>query len=88
MSTKLVDRWKWLSQHWVELPCARAAKECGSEELRTLGKGLACTLSVVVRAPPKQDFQYLSQLVDSCDLDVLLIVRENRLVKNFPGEVR
>ncbi len=62
-----------------------------SAEFRTLRKGLAYTLSVVIQAAPEEGFRYLSQLAESRDPDVLWIVKQNlkkkRLTKNFPKEV-
>jgi hypothetical protein len=66
-------------------------KERKSEGFRILRKALGYTLSVVVRAIPKEGFEFMAQLVDSQDSDVLWIVKENlkknRLVKNFPEQV-
>jgi hypothetical protein len=66
-------------------------KERKSEGFRILRKALGYTLSVVVRAIPKEGFEFVAQLVDSQDSDVLWIVKENlkknRLVKNFPEQV-
>lgn len=67
------------------------AKERKSEDFRTLRKALGYTLSVIVRALPKEGFEFMVQLVDLQDPDVLWTVRENlkkdRLVRNFPNEV-
>ena len=66
-------------------------KERKSEGFRVLRRALGYTLSVVVRAIPKEGFEFMAQLVDSQDSDVLWIVKENlkknRLVKNFPEQV-
>ncbi|MFX1519756.1 MAG: hypothetical protein ACFFCD_07540 [Promethearchaeota archaeon] len=68
-----------------------ASKERKSEEFKTLKKGLGYTLSVVVREIPEEGFEYLHQLTDSKDTDILWIIKENlkkkRLIKNFPKEV-
>ncbi len=68
-----------------------ATKERKSSEFKAMRKGLGYTLSVVVYAIPKDGFEYIHQLVDSQDPDILWILRENlkknRLVKNFPSEV-
>jgi hypothetical protein len=56
-----------------------------------LRKPLGYTPSVVVQSVPEEGFEFLAQLADSQDSDVLWIVRENlkknRLVKNFPDQV-
>jgi len=66
-------------------------KERKSESFKVLRKALGYTLSVVVHAIPKEGFEFMAQLVDSQDSDVLWIVKENlkknRLVKNFPEQV-
>jgi len=66
-------------------------RERKSSEFRTLRKGLGYTLSVVICALPKEAFAYIYQLVDSQDMDILWIVKQNlgknRLIKNFPDEV-
>jgi hypothetical protein len=68
-----------------------AARERKSDEFKTLKQGLGYSLSVVVCPIPKEGFEYMRQLADTQDADVLWIVKENlkknRLVKNFPGEV-
>ncbi|UCD72643.1 MAG: hypothetical protein JSW01_04090 [Candidatus Bathyarchaeota archaeon] len=62
-----------------------------SVEFKTLRKGLAYTLSVVIQAIPKEGFRHLHQIIESQDPDVLWIVKQNlkknRLIKNFPREV-
>lgn len=62
-----------------------------SEDFKILKKGLGYTLSVVICAIPEEGFEYLYQLVDSRDKDVMGIIKENlkknRLIKNFPDEV-
>lgn len=66
-------------------------RERKSYEFKTMRKGLGYTLSVVIYAIPKEGFEYMRQLVDSRDADILWIVRQNlrknRLIKNFPDEV-
>lgn len=68
-----------------------AAKEDKSEEFKVLKKGLGYTLSVVICAISKEGFEYMHQLVESRDEDILWIIKENlkkkRLIKNFPDEV-
>jgi hypothetical protein len=68
-----------------------ATDERKSNEFKTLRKGLGYTLSVVICAIPKEGFEYMRQLVDLRDKDVLWIIRENlkknRLIKNFPEQV-
>ena len=62
-----------------------------SEAFRILRKALGYTLSVVVRAVPEEGFEFMAQLVETQDSDVLWIVkqnlRKNRLLKYFPAEV-
>lgn len=62
-----------------------------SYEFKTMKKGLGYTLSVVICAIPKEGFEFMRQLTDSQDADILWIIKENlkknRLIKNFPGEV-
>jgi hypothetical protein len=62
-----------------------------SDEFKALRKGLGYTLSVVVRASPKEGFALMRQLVATQDRDVLWIVKQNlkknRLTKNFPTQV-
>ena len=66
-------------------------KERKSESFKVLRKSLGYTLSVVVHAIPKEGSEFMAQLADSQDSDVLWIVKENlkknRLVKNFPEQV-
>ncbi len=68
-----------------------STRERKSSEFRTMRKGLGYTLSVVICALPKEGFEYLRQIVDSQDADILWITRENlkknRLIKNFPHKV-
>lgn len=68
-----------------------AAKERKSYEFKTLRKGLGYTFSVVICALPEEAFRYMYQIIDSQDIDILWIVRQNlvknRLTKNFPYEV-
>lgn len=67
------------------------ATERKSYEFKTMKKGLGYTLSVVICAIPKEGFEFMRQLTDSQDADILWIIKENlkknRLIKNFPGEV-
>jgi len=68
-----------------------ATKERKSNEFKILKQGLGYTLSVVICAIPKEGFEYVQRLIDSQDLDIMWIVKENlkknRLIKNFPDEV-
>ncbi|MDX1813672.1 MAG: hypothetical protein R3319_02680 [Candidatus Bathyarchaeia archaeon] len=68
-----------------------AASERKSSEFKTLRQGLGYSLSVIVRAVPREGFEYMRQLAEQQDSDILWIVKENlkksRLVKNFPEEV-
>ena len=65
-------------------------KQRKSEGFGILRKTLGYTLSVVVSAVPKEGFEFMAQLVDLQDSDVLWIVKQNlkknRLVKSFPEE--
>ena len=58
---------------------------------KTLRQGLGYSLSVIVHAAPVDGFGFMRQLAETCDGDILWIVKENlkksRLTKNFPGEV-
>jgi hypothetical protein len=62
-----------------------------AESFKVLRKALSYTLSVVVRAIPKEGFSFMERLVASQDRDVLWIVkqniRKNRIAGNYPGEV-
>lgn len=73
---------------FVQIP---ATKDRKSEEFKKLKQALGYTLSVVIYAIPKEGFEYIYQLADSQDSDILWIVKENlkkkRLTKNFPEEV-
>ncbi len=67
------------------------AKERKSKEFKKLRQGLGYSLSVVICAIPKEGFEYVRQLTDAQDADILWIIKENlkknRLIKNFPNEV-
>ncbi len=67
------------------------SKERKSEAFKKLKQALGYSLSVVICAVPKEGFGYVYQLIDSKDVDILWIVKENlkknRLIKNFPDEV-
>ncbi len=80
-----------LELHEAILDKMLAHGERGSEEFRTLRKGLGYTLSVVISAIPNEGFKFVRRLACSRDRDILWIVRENlkknRLSKNFPAEV-
>jgi hypothetical protein len=68
-----------------------AARERKSDEFKTLRQALGYSLSVVVCAIPKEGFEYMKQIIDSQDVDVLWVMKENlkknRLIRNFPNEV-
>jgi hypothetical protein len=68
-----------------------SARERKSDEFKTLKQGLGYSLSVVVCAIPREGFEYMHQLVDTQNSDILWVVKENlkknRLIKNFPEEV-
>jgi hypothetical protein len=68
-----------------------AAQQRKSSELKTLKQGLGYSLSVVVRAVPREGFEYMRQLAEGQDADTRWILKENlkknRLIRNFPEEV-
>ncbi len=68
-----------------------AIRERKSDEFKTLRQALGYSLSVVVCAIPKEGFEYMQQLIDSQEADMLWVIKENlkknRLIKNFPDEV-
>jgi len=68
-----------------------ATRERKSDEFKTLRQALGYSLSVVICAIPKEDFEYMQQLIDSQEADILWIIKENlkknRLIKKFPNEV-
>ena len=67
-----------------------ATRERKSNEFKTLRQALGYSLSVVICAIPKEGFEYMRQIIDSQDADLLWIIKENlkknRLIKNFPNE--
>jgi hypothetical protein len=68
-----------------------AARERKSDEFKTLRQALGYSLSVIICPVPQEGFEYMRQLIDSRDADILWIIKENlkknRLIKNFPNEV-
>ncbi|MFQ5892121.1 MAG: hypothetical protein ACE5HW_04945 [Candidatus Methanofastidiosia archaeon] len=90
LRNKQTTRWA-LELHKKIFDQILTAEEHKSEEFKTLKKGLGYSLSVVICAIPKEGFEYMHQLIDSQDKDVLWIIKENlkknRLIKNFPDEV-
>lgn len=68
-----------------------ATRERKSSEFKKLKQGLGYSLSVIVCAVPREGFEYMRQLAEQQDADILWIVKENlkknRLLKNFPEEV-
>ena len=68
-----------------------AIRERKSDEFKTLRQALGYSLSVVICAIPQEGFEYMKQLIDSQDADVLWVIKrnlkKNRLVRNFPNEV-
>ncbi len=68
-----------------------ASNERRSDEFRTLRKGLGYTLSVIIKAIPREGFEYMNQLTYLHDPDIRWIIKENlkknRMIKNFPDEV-
>jgi hypothetical protein len=62
-----------------------------TDQFLVLRKALGYTLSVVVRAAPREGFEFMAQLLASQDEDVKWILKENvkkkRLERNFPNEV-
>ena len=80
-----------LSLHRKILGQVLETQDRKSEEFKTMRKALGYTLSVVVRAHPREGFEFMTQLIDTQDDDVKWILKENlkkkRLERNFPGEV-
>ena len=80
-----------LSLHRKILGQVLETQDRKSEEFKTMRKALGYTLSVVVRALPREGFEFMAQLIDTQDDDVKWILKENlkkkRLERNFPGEV-
>lgn len=78
--------------HLKILSAILAREERKTEAFRILRKALGYTLSVVIESNPVQGFSYLRKLARSRDRDLRWIVNENlkknRLIKNFPDEVR
>ena len=68
-----------------------ATRERKSSDFKKLRQGLGYSLSVIVRAVPREGFEYMRQLAEQQDADITWIVKENikknRLLKNFPEEV-
>jgi hypothetical protein len=68
-----------------------ATRERKSSEFKKLKQGLGYSLSVIVCAVPREGFEYMRQLAEQQDADILWIVKENlkknRLLKNFPEEI-
>ena len=69
-----------------------SAGKRGGGGVQALRQTLGYSFSVVVKEVPKEGFAYLRQIARSSDPDLRWIVRENlkkdRLVKNFPDEVK
>ena len=69
-----------------------SAEQREGEEFRALRQTVVYSLSVVVKEIPKEGFGYLRQIARISDPDLKWIVKENlkkdRLVKNFPDEVK
>jgi hypothetical protein len=67
------------------------AQQRKSSEFKTLKQGLGYSLSVVTCAVPREGFEYMRQLAEQRDADILWILKENlkknRLIRNFPEEV-
>ncbi|MFX1533658.1 MAG: hypothetical protein ACFFDI_05430 [Promethearchaeota archaeon] len=68
-----------------------ASADRRSEAFKTLRKGLSYTLSVVVSALPTEGFEYIYELIDLQDEDILRIVKQNlkkkRLSSKYSNEV-
>lgn len=62
-----------------------------TDDFQVLLKGLGYSLSVVVHTLPKRGFEYLEELANSRDPDIIWILKQNlqknRLKKAFPAEV-
>ena len=68
-----------------------ATNERKSNEFKTLRQTLGYSLSVVISAITSEGFEYIQQIIDSRDGDLLQITKENlrknRLTRRFPYEV-
>jgi len=68
-----------------------ACKDRKSEGFKKLKQTFGYSLSVIICRVPKEGFEYVYQLANSEDPDILWIIKENskknRLIKNFPEEV-
>ena len=78
--------------HQKILAAIIANEEHNTEAFRILRKTLGYSLSVIIESDPEQGFSFLHELAKSRDSDLRWIVNENlkknRLIKNFPGEVK
>jgi hypothetical protein len=83
-------RWA-LSLHSEIFSRVIVAQDRKSEPFRVMRKALGYTLSVVVRAHPREGFQFMTKQIESQDEDINWLLRENlkkkRLVSNYPDEV-
>jgi hypothetical protein len=83
---------KALEFHKIIINHITINNERNSEEFKTLRKALGYTLSVVICATPKKGFDYIKRLLQIQDKDIIWIVKnnlkKNRLLKNFPNEVK
>jgi hypothetical protein len=80
-----------LALHQAIVVNIRESPDRRSDAFRTLRKGLAYTISVVVAALPDKGFAWISTLVDSGDRDLRWVVKQNlnknRLIKGYPQQV-
>lgn len=78
--------------HQKILSAILAHEERNTDAFRVLRKTLGYSLSIIVGSEPMQGFSYLHELAKSRDSDIRWILNENlkknRLIKNFPDEVR
>jgi hypothetical protein len=62
-----------------------------AKTFKVLRQALGYTLSVVIQALPDEGFEWMARLVDTQDVDVLWIVKQNlkknRLVRNYLDQV-
>lgn len=78
--------------HQKILSAILAQEESSADDFKVLRKTLGYSLSVIVESDPVKGFSYLHELEKSRDRDIRWILNENlkrnRLIKNFPDEVK
>ncbi|MFX0062755.1 MAG: hypothetical protein ACFFC7_11295 [Candidatus Hermodarchaeota archaeon] len=90
LNDKLLADWA-LELHKKIFYRVHASTDRRSEAFKTLRQGLSYTLSVIVSALPTEGFEYIYELIDMQDEDILRIIKQNlkknRLSKNYSNEV-